>query len=108
MSAVGKRIEIAETGRVVAANVRNLRAARRMTRDELVERLTRLGRPIPLLGIARIEKLERRVDVDDLAALAEVFGVTTGQLLEPAPCDQCHGAPPAGFSCNACGTGSAS
>jgi transcriptional regulator with XRE-family HTH domain len=88
----------------VVANILTLRTARRLTYVELSARLTGIGWPIPVLGLRRIERGERRVDVDDLAALAEAFGVPMQRLLEEANCTACHGAPPAGFACLACGT----
>ena len=41
------------------------------------------GRAVPPLGLSRMIKAERRVDVDELVALAEVFGVTPDELLAP-------------------------
>ena len=43
----------------------------------------RPGRPIPVLGLSRMFKAERRVDVDEAVALAEVLGVTPDVLLAP-------------------------
>jgi hypothetical protein len=42
-----------------------------------------VGHPIPELGLRRIEKGERRVDVDDLLALCLVLGITPVDLLVP-------------------------
>lgn len=69
------------TGKIVAANIRLHRGA--MQYKELAEKLDSIGRPIPTLGLRRIEKLERRVDVDDLEAFAVVFGVPAHSLLIP-------------------------
>lgn len=92
-----------EVGERVRRNVQLLRKARRMTYVELSAVLHGLGRPIPVLGLRRIEAGTRRVDVDDLAVLAEVFGAPPAALLEPLPeCSTCHGAPPPGFSCTEC------
>jgi hypothetical protein len=74
-----------------------------MTFVELSERLSAAGRPIPVLGLRRIERGERRVDVDDLVALAVVFGVSPERLLRPFDCPKYHGEPPVGFTCNTCG-----
>ena len=103
---VPSRAHVGSTGDVVRQNVRTLREQRKMTYVELTETLDTLGRPIPVLGLRRLEAGERRVDVDDLIALAEVFGVTPSVLLEPLPgCGTCHGAPPPGFVCATCGAG---
>lgn len=49
----------------------------------LSERLETLGRPIPPLGLRRIEAGTRRVDVDDLVAIAIALGVSPASLLMP-------------------------
>jgi len=77
-----KKIGLGGTGETVRANVKRLRGG--MQYKELAERLAAVGRPIPTLGLRRIEAGERRVDVDDLAALAVVFGVSPLTLLMPA------------------------
>lgn len=53
----------------------------------------------------QIGDLVRGRGADRLAALAGVLGVTAGQLMTAPDCDTCQGAPPAGFTCNACGRG---
>lgn len=70
-------------GRNVVHNVRELREARGMTYKELSDRLAALGRPIPVLGLSRLEKGERRVDADDLTALAIALRVNPSALLLP-------------------------
>lgn len=55
---------------------------------ELSARLSKLGRPILPSGITKIEQGSRRVDVDDLVALAVALKVTpTRLLLGPPPTD---------------------
>lgn len=77
-----RKIEVEQTGRRVAANVRALRKARgNMTLDDLSRRLSELDRPIPKSGLSKIESGERRVDVDDLMALAIALQVTPNRLL---------------------------
>lgn len=68
---------------VLRQNIERLRKGRRLTYVELVERLKELGHPIPLIGLRRIERGERRVDADDLVALAYVLGVAVVDLLIP-------------------------
>lgn len=77
-------IQLGPIGRYVISNLEYLRNARRLTYRELSERLSRLGRPIPTLGLSRIEKGDRRVDVDDLVALAVALGVNPSALLLPS------------------------
>lgn len=50
---------------------------------DLSRRLEAIGRPIPVLGLSRIEKGERRVDADDLVALAVALDVSPLTLLTP-------------------------
>ena len=107
---VPHRVRANELGPVaerVAANIKRQRFTRRMTTEQLAESVSGLGRPMYANTITKIEKLQRRVDVDDLTALATALGVTAAQLLEePTGCGTCQGAPPPGFACNECGTGS--
>jgi transcriptional regulator with XRE-family HTH domain len=88
---------------MLARNIRRIRGQRGLTYVKLATQLTEAGRPIPVLGLRRIERRERRVDADDLTALAVVLGVTVQQLLDPPSCQACGSAPPAGFTCNECG-----
>jgi transcriptional regulator with XRE-family HTH domain len=67
----------------VTHNVRRLREERRLTYAELSRQLADMGREIPPLGLRRIESGERRVDADDLVALALALGVTPITLLMP-------------------------
>ena len=50
------RNPLGPVGRQVIDNVRQLREARKFTYTELSARLAELGRPIPVLGLSRIEK----------------------------------------------------
>lgn len=77
--------ELGPIGRQVAANVRRFRdnAKPRMSTQDLAKRMTDLGRPIAATGITRIESGQRRVDADDLVALAVALGVTPTLLLLP-------------------------
>lgn len=89
-------------GRNVSRNVERLRNQRGLSFVDLAELLKQEGRPIPVLGLRRIEKGERRVDVDDMAALAAVFGVAEPWDLAGNACETCLNAPPAGFECTVC------
>ena len=77
------RVPLGPVGRYVIENLTQLREARRLTYRELADRLEELGRPIPTLGLSRIEKGTRRVDADDLVALAIALGVNPAALLLP-------------------------
>ena len=76
-------MELGPVGRTVAENVRRVREGRALTFAEVARRIEEIGRPISALGIRRIEEGARRVDVDDLYALAVALGVGPGSLLLP-------------------------
>src|ERR1022692_958438 len=68
----------------VARNVLRIRLSRDgMTTAEEARRLDAAGQKIADTGITRIETGARRVDVDDLAALAVVLGCSPSRLLLP-------------------------
>ena len=77
------RVPLGPVGRYVIENLKQLHDVRRFTYRELADRLAELGRPIPTLGLSRIEKGTRRVDADDLVALAIALGVNPSALLLP-------------------------
>jgi transcriptional regulator with XRE-family HTH domain len=79
--AQGEVRNLGPIGETVAANMRDLRGS--MTYAELSQRLAAIGRPIAVLGLSRIESGARRVDADDLVALALAFGVSPVRLLLP-------------------------
>jgi transcriptional regulator with XRE-family HTH domain len=65
----------------VTNTVRHFREKRRLGYAELNRKLAELGRDIPPLGLRRIESGERKVDVDDLVALALALDVSPLALL---------------------------
>jgi hypothetical protein len=67
----------------VMDNVRLIREGRGLSYARLSGRLSELGRSIAVLGLARIERGERRVDADDLVALALALDVNPAALLLP-------------------------
>jgi hypothetical protein len=71
------------TGETVRSNIKRIRENQRIAVTELSAKMRELGRPIPPLGIHRIEDGQRRVDVDDLVALAVALGVSPTSLLMP-------------------------
>lgn len=79
-----RKIDLGPTGRLVSANIRALRTSSNLTYAALSRRLSDLGRPIAVLGLTRIENGERRVDADDLVALAFALSVNPNALLLPA------------------------
>lgn len=78
----GKKSDLGPTGVNLTHAVRRFRGD--LSYAELSRRLGELGRDIPPLGLRRIESGERRVDADDLMALAVALGVSPISLLMPA------------------------
>ncbi|WP_220474450.1 helix-turn-helix domain-containing protein [Mycobacteroides abscessus] len=76
-----KKNPLGPTGKTVADNIRRLRGD--MQYVKLAERLAEIGRPIPTLGLRKIENCDRRVDADDLVALAVALEVSPETLLMP-------------------------
>lgn len=75
--------QLGATGETVQANIKRIRDDLGIPVTELSRRLESLGRPIPSLGLRRIEDGSRRVDVDDLVALAVALKVSPETLLMP-------------------------
>lgn len=71
------------TGEAVRENIAHVRGEQKLAVTELSARMTDVGRPIPTLGLHRIESGDRRVDVDDLIALAVALKVSPVTLLMP-------------------------
>lgn len=102
----GERRELlGNVGDVVRANVRTLRKSQRLTTEDLAAKMKEAGREFYATGVTKIEMGNRRVDVDDLVAIAAALGVEPQELLTPFKCSTCHGEPPAGFTCRTCGAG---
>jgi transcriptional regulator with XRE-family HTH domain len=67
----------------VVENVKRLRAERKWSLAELSQEMGKAGRPTLSSGLHRLEQGKRRIDVDDLVALAAAFGVSPITLLLP-------------------------
>jgi transcriptional regulator with XRE-family HTH domain len=78
-----RAIEIGAVGRRVAENLESLRGDRRLSQTDLSALLTRLGRQMSAYSISKIETTDRRIDVDDLVALAVALDSTPNRLLLP-------------------------
>jgi transcriptional regulator with XRE-family HTH domain len=78
-----KPASIGEVGKTVVRNVTDLSEARGLSLRKLSERLKRLGRPILPSALHALSQGARRVDVDDLVALAVALGVNPNALLFP-------------------------
>lgn len=95
----------------VSRNVRRLRRSKGWTQGEAAERMSALmgscvSEPSWSAGErAAVSGRTKSWTANEIAALAELFGVAIGELfLAPEEvCPACGGNPPAGFTCNACG-----
>ena len=76
------------TARTVAANLRRLMKSRSLTSEELSAALGEIRCPILATGITKIMQGDRRVDVDDLMALAIALRVNPSTLLLPTSTDR--------------------
>jgi transcriptional regulator with XRE-family HTH domain len=69
------------TSERVARNITRAREAQGFTLRGLSARMSELGRPILASGLLKLEQGGRRIDVDDLVALALALDVSPAQLL---------------------------
>lgn len=68
---------------IVAANVRAIRAYLGISQAELSRRVSESGPKLGEMPVWGIENGRRRINVDDLYALADALGVTVQHLLAP-------------------------
>lgn len=83
-----RALQSGAAGDHAARTVAALREARGWDQRELAVRLADVGRPMTQPIVSRIESGARRIDVDDLAALAEAFDVSPAVLLPASAADQ--------------------
>ncbi|GAA0969932.1 hypothetical protein GCM10009555_017980 [Acrocarpospora macrocephala] len=93
----------ANLNRILAERIVRLRRARGWSAEQLASALTRAGRLTNRSTLANVETLHSKIPADLLVALAEVFAVPVAKLAA-LECGVCEGAPPAGFTCTACGS----
>lgn len=79
------RIPLGDGAQQVIKNVRRLRHEQRWTVRSLAKRLRELDHPLANSAVSKIEMGHRRVDVDDLFALARAFEVEPAELLASDP-----------------------
>lgn len=76
--------ELGPTGARLTENLKRLRESLPLTTEQLADRVTNdYGRPMRANTITKIEKGQRRVDVDDLVALALALETRPDALLLP-------------------------
>lgn len=71
-------------GQAAGVNLRQIREARALSLRQLSERLEAIGRPMDASAVNRIELGERRVDIDDLIALAMALNVSPIRIIFPS------------------------
>lgn len=71
------------TAERVAQNIRRIRRVRNLDQKEVSALLKAIGRPMLPTVLSKIERGERRIDVDDLVAIALVLNVSPVALLLP-------------------------
>lgn len=94
-----------DSTQIAAVNMRRYRTQAGLTQEELGERIG--------WSKASVSAAERTVDAPrkrafalrDVDLVADALGVTPVQMITaPAPCATCGGTPPAGMTCQECGT----
>ncbi|WP_128430937.1 helix-turn-helix domain-containing protein [Streptomyces cyaneus] len=75
-------LEIGPYGIRAARTIEILRTERGLAQRELAAHVTALGRPMSNTMLPRIERAQRRCDVDDLVALAQALDVPLLTLLQ--------------------------
>ncbi|MFE9579955.1 DNA/RNA helicase domain-containing protein [Nocardia sp. NPDC006044] len=83
-SAMAKQVAaLGPAGIRVGQRVRDLRRHQGLTLHALASKLADLGRPIDISALAKVEKGQRRIDVDDLMALAVALDASPNWILLP-------------------------
>ncbi|QCX78174.1 Helix-turn-helix protein [Streptomyces sp. YIM 121038] len=75
-------LQIGSVGIRTARTIEILRTERGLSQRQLATRVTALGHPMSNTALSRIERAQRRCDIDDLAALAQALHVPPFALLE--------------------------
>ncbi|MCZ4506767.1 helix-turn-helix transcriptional regulator [Streptomyces sp. ActVer] len=81
-----RSLEIGPAGIRTARTIEILRTERGLAQRELAARVSALGRPMTNTMLSRIERAQRRCDIDDLVALAQALLVSPLVLLQEVEC----------------------
>ncbi|MGW7723118.1 helix-turn-helix domain-containing protein [Streptomyces canus] len=76
-----RSLEIGPAGIQAARAIEILRTERGLSQRQLAGRVTALGHPMSNTMLSRIERAQRRCDVDDLISIAEALHVPALALL---------------------------
>lgn len=82
-----RALELGPIGRHVAERIGQMRRDRGWEQRQVAERVTAAGRPMSASAISKVESGARRVDVDDLVAIAAALEVSPALLLLAAPAE---------------------
>ncbi|MEU5390204.1 helix-turn-helix domain-containing protein [Streptomyces tibetensis] len=77
-----RSLEIGPSGMRAARTIEILRTERGLAQRELAARVTAIGRPMTNTMLSRIERAQRRCDIDDLVALAQALRISPLALLQ--------------------------
>jgi len=77
-----ENVERESAAQAFGRRVRVLRQARLWTQPDLVRHLTAAGHPMHQTTIAKLESGVRPTDVDEITAIAAIFGVAPATLFE--------------------------
>jgi transcriptional regulator with XRE-family HTH domain len=83
-----KRLDLGSAAKAVAQNVRRIRGERGLSIRAVAARTSEIGHPLPHSALSKIENEQRRVDIEDLLALAIALETSPASLLlayEPDP-----------------------
>ncbi|XUL89214.1 helix-turn-helix domain-containing protein [Streptomyces galilaeus] len=80
-----RSLEIGPAGMQAARAIEILRSGRGLSQRQLADRVTALGHPMSNTMLSRIERAQRRCDIDDLIAIAEALHVPASALLPGRP-----------------------
>ncbi|WP_031510944.1 helix-turn-helix domain-containing protein [Streptomyces megasporus] len=77
-----RSLGIGPAGIRAARTIEIIRTERGLSQRRVADRVTALGHPMSNTMLSRIERAQRRCDVDDLAAIAEALLVSPLVLLQ--------------------------
>ncbi|KJK35654.1 DNA-binding protein [Streptomyces variegatus] len=80
-----RSLEIGPAGIRAARTIEIVRTERGLSQRQLAGRVTALGHPMSNTMLSRIERAQRRCDVDDLVVIAEALHVSAPVLLRGWP-----------------------
>lgn len=92
----------------LGGQLRTLRMARGWSQQHVADQMRAFGYAWGQSTIGKIEAASRPMPLNEIAALAALFGVGLADLFAEAPerkgaCPCCGDGPPEGFTCNTCG-----